>query len=145
MGLPSDKEFKFENDELRKKGSKLLEVSSLAIDKKIRKKNHFVSLYLMKYLYNYATTNMGCDTITCVVHPRASDFYTALWGFHLNKKVVKYKFVNDALGVQMFGPINSDYLKTLTTKFPPAENRNAIKFLFTKDVFLIFLFILIIY
>lgn len=138
MGLPSDKEFQIENNELRKKGSKLLEVSSLAIDAKFRKKKHFVSLYLMKYLQHYATTNMGCDTVTCVVHPRAGDFYTALWGFKLNKKVVKYEFVNNALGVHMFGNIERDYVETLTTAFPSAETRNPIKFLSGKDNFLIY-------
>ena len=96
-GLPSDKNFKYENDLLRIKNKKLVEVSSLAIDPQYRKKAHIVSLFLMKYLQHYCTHHMGVTTVTCVVHPRARDFYAAFWGFTSNKKVVKYKFVNNAL------------------------------------------------
>lgn len=138
VGLPSDKDFKFENDLLRLEGHALVEVSSLAIDSKFRKKSHVVSLYLMKYLQHYTTHHMGCTTVTCVVHPRARDFYAAFWGFKANKKIIKYKFVNDALGVHVFGNITDENLKPLASSFPIQEDRNPINFLFKTDEFLIY-------
>ena len=136
VGLPSDKDFKFENDQLRLTGHGLVEVSSLAINPQFRNKSHMVSLYLMKYLQHYTSHYMGCTTVTCVVHPRARDFYAAFWGFKANKKIIKYKFVNDALGVHVFGNITDDHLKPLAAKFPKEENRNPINFISKPEAFL---------
>jgi Tfp pilus assembly protein PilZ len=132
-GLPSDKDFKKENDELRLKGHHLVEVSSLATDKEVRRKGHVVSLYMMKYLQHYTTNYMGCSTVTCVIHPRATDFYAAFWGFSASKKIVKYKFVNDALGVQVFGNITDKFLPKLAKFFPETELLNPIKFLYREE------------
>lgn len=138
FGLPSDKDFQTENDQLRMDGHQLVEVSSLAIDPEFRKKGHVISLNLMKYLQHYTTHYMGCTTVTCVVHPRAKDFYSAFWGFTASKKVVKYKFVNDALGVQSFGNITDSVLEKLISSFPSSEKRNPIKFIFKPDPKLIY-------
>jgi hypothetical protein len=137
-GLPSDKDFREENDRLRLDGHNLVEVSSLAIEPSFRKKSHVVSLYLMKYLQRYTTHHMGCTTISCVVHPRAKDFYAAFWGFHSSKKIIKYKFVNDALGVHVYGKVTDETLSLLENRFSSALDRNPIKFLFTEDKFLIY-------
>lgn len=137
-GLPSDKDFREENDLLRSDNHKLVEVSSLAIDPKYRKKSHTVSLFLMKYLQHYCTHFMGCTTVTCVVHPRAQDFYAVFWGFKANKKIIKYKFVNDALGLHVYGNVTDEVLKKLSHLFPAEENRNPINFLFKIETFLSF-------
>ena len=137
-GLPSDKDFKNENDKLRSQGHRLVEVSSLAIDKQFRNQGHFVSLYLMKYLQHYSTHYMGCTTVTCVIHPRARDFYSCFWGFQASQKIIKYKFVNDALGVQVFGHITDSVLSELENSFPQQNSRNPIKFLFKAEDFLIY-------
>lgn len=138
VGLPSDKDFKFENDQLRLQGHKLVEVSSLAIDLQFRKKTHVVSLYLMKYLQHYTTHHMGCTTVSCVIHPRARDFYAAFWGFKSNKKIIEYKFVNGALGVHVYGKITDSELKPLESSFPQQESRNPIQFLYKPEPFLIY-------
>lgn len=138
-GLPSDKDFKNENDQLRLNGHCLVEVSSLCIDRQFRKKAHYVSFYLMKYLQHYCVHKMGCSTVTCVVHPRATDFYEALWGFETNKRIVKYKFVNGALGAHAYGSILDENLKSLTKKFSDDPSKNPISFLFnTNHDFLIY-------
>ena len=137
-GLPSDKEFKKENDLLRIQGHRLVEVSSLATDRQFRKKAHVVSLYLMKYLQHYTTNYMGCTTVTCVVHPRAQDFYAAFWGFSANKKIIKYKFVNNALGIHVYGDIREKGILTLASLFPSVENRNPIKFCLKPESLLIY-------
>lgn len=138
VGLPSDKDFRYENDQLRASGHHLVEVSSLAIDPKYRKKGHAISLYLMKYLQHYTTHHMGCTTVTCVVHPRARDFYAAFWGFKANKKIVNYKFVNNALGVQVFGDITDKNMSKLKSAFSKDEEHNLISFLFRNEPALIY-------
>ena len=100
LGLPSDKEFGLENANLRKQGKRLIEVSALAVAKKFQKTNHSVSLMLMKYLYMYAHL-LDADCLVCTVHPRAQEFYEAIWGFTQRGAVIQYPFVNGALAVHL--------------------------------------------
>lgn len=138
MGLPSDKDFKEENDKLRLSGQRIFEISSLATDRNVRKKGHVVSLYLMKYLQRYTTEHMGCTTATGVIHPRASDFYRTFWNAKSSKKIIQYKFVNGALGRHVSANISNKVLDKLTHKFPADENKNIIKFLKKEEAFLIY-------
>ncbi|MCM2278256.1 MAG: PilZ domain-containing protein [Oligoflexia bacterium] len=100
LGFPSDKEYRKENDDYRREGRQIAEVSALAVHAEFRK-DHRISLYLMKYLNWYALHYMGCDMFCIVVHPRARDFYAGLFGFVQNGKTVKYGFVKGALAAHM--------------------------------------------
>ena len=101
MGLPSDEKYKTENNELRMNGRVLTEVSALAIDKNFRNQGHILSLMLMKYLYIYSRNHSDSEYLVCTVHPRAEDFYRALWGFQRKGKIVSYDYVKGALAVYM--------------------------------------------
>lgn len=103
LGMPSDKIYKNENDFYRQEGAQLVEVSALAIDPKYRKtaSSGQISLYLMKYLYEYCERYMGCDTLCAVVHPNTYDFYKGLLGFKKNGKIIKYNFVRGALAMHI--------------------------------------------
>ncbi len=101
IGLPSDHDYKKENDVYRCQNFKLVEVSALAISEKFRNKGHSASLLLMKYLYNYSGYYMDASMLICAVHPRAEDFYKALFGFEKNGKVIKYDFAKGALAIHL--------------------------------------------
>jgi Tfp pilus assembly protein PilZ len=47
--------------------------------------------------------------------------------------VIKYKFVNDALGIQVYGNITDQVLSKLSKYFPASEKLNPIKFLFKDE------------
>jgi hypothetical protein len=122
LSLPSDTEFKEENDLLRKRGLKLVEVSALAIHKDFRSKGSDIYLTLMKFLTEFSMNQIGCDTLTCSVHPRGMDFYQALFGFkQTSSKVVKYNYVNGALAVHGYLHLNAEYWAHL--KYDLYQNR----------------------
>lgn len=99
MGLPSDEKYKDQNDSLRTQGRILTEVSALAIDPEFRNQGHILNLMLMKFLYNYSKKHSDTDCLVCTVHPRAENFYRALWGFERRGRVVSYGYVKGALAV----------------------------------------------
>lgn len=107
LGIPSDKEFSSENHDLRRSQRRLIEVSAFAVKKSFRQKGHAVSLMLMKYLYNYSQLMDG-NCLVCTVHPRAQDFYEALWLFKRRGPVVKYEMVNKAAAVHMHLDLNEE-------------------------------------
>ena len=102
IGFPSDKVFKEQNDFYRKKGFHLCELSALAVSPGNRG-NHEVSLSLMKFMYFYITRYMNCTMMCATIHPRAFDFYAALFSFQRNGEIVKYEFANGALATHISG------------------------------------------
>ncbi|MBC77114.1 MAG: hypothetical protein CME64_13965 [Halobacteriovoraceae bacterium] len=121
MGLPSDKDYLMQNDQLRMSGKRLIEVSSLAVSKEFRSKGHAVSLLLMKYIYHYSLM-MGGDNLVITIHPRAEVFYEALMAFKREGPVVSYDFVDGALAIYMNVSISSK--KVLTELGASFQNNN---------------------
>jgi hypothetical protein len=101
VGFPSDKEYRGENDAVRSKGFKAVEVSAFAVDPEYRRRDHMISFYLMKFLFQYARRYMGCDMLVATVHPRSWDFYAALLGFKRSGREVSYGFVEGALAIHI--------------------------------------------
>ena len=133
-GLPSDKEYKLENDNLRHAGKKLVEVSALAVSKDFRNHGNSVSLLLMKYLYNYTFHFLSSDCLVCTVHPRAEDFYKSLWHFDRNGKVVQYQFVQGALAVHLSMEISLAKQEKIIASYPSKEiKKNLALFVLEQD------------
>lgn len=134
MGLPSDEKYKFENDSLRVNGRVLTEVSALAIDKNFRNQGHILSLLLMKYLYIYSKRHSDTEYLVCTVHPRAEDFYRALWGFVRKGKIVSYDYVKGALAVYMSMYISPEAEKALYDSYHSADPTvNLVHFCLMED------------
>lgn len=134
-GLPSDKDYQFENSQLRKRGLKLVEVSALAVSRKFRKRGNSVSLLLMKYLYNYTSGYFNSDCLVCTVHPRAEDFYKSLWHFDRNGQVVEYNFVQGALAVHLSMEISLEKQNKIVASYGTDDPlRNLALFVLKKDL-----------
>lgn len=133
-GLPSDKDYRNENDRLRKAGHKLVEVSALAVSKDFRNRGNSVSLLLMKYLYNYTYQFLNSDCLVCTVHPRAEDFYKALWHFDRNGKVVEYQFVHGALAVHLSMEVSTAKQEKIVASYPSQDlDKNLALFVLSED------------
>lgn len=117
FGLPSDKEFFEQNSEFRKKGQRLVEVSALAVRSDYRNADHSISLLLMKYLYNFTKKSFHADHLVAIVHPKAEDFYRALWQFKRNGPVVRYNSLNKALGVHLTMDLSDSHLEKIVLDF----------------------------
>lgn len=116
-GLPSDQDYKLENDHLRSHGNNIVEVSALAVDKNFRHAGNAVSLLLMKYLYNYVATFLEATQLICTVHPRAEDFYKALWDFRRNGKVIRYKYVEGALAIHISKEVSAKHAEKVIKSY----------------------------
>lgn len=135
VGLPSDAEYKEQNDLLRKKGQCLVEISALAVGKGYRRPSHFVSLLLMKYLFNFCKINLRSNYLVCVTHPRAEDFYRALFGFKRLGPVKAYGSVQRALAIHLSMSMTDSHMKHMETKYPlKRDSRNLPMFLMTQDL-----------
>ncbi|MBC7466166.1 MAG: GNAT family N-acetyltransferase [Bdellovibrio sp.] len=133
-GLPSDKDYQKENKRLRLDGNKLVEVSALAVSKNFRNSGNAVSLLLMKYLYNYAFHFLNSNCLVCTVHPRAEDFYKALWHFDRNGDVVSYQFVQGALAVHLSMDISLAKVQKVVNSYPTkCVNQNLALFVLHED------------
>ena len=131
-GLFTDSEYKSENDELRKIG-RPIEVSALAVDYQFRSKGHAISFLLMKYLYWYTRFWMHGSHLVCTVHPRAQDFYRALFGFERQGPVVEYRGVQGALGIYLRMPLDSSHTHTLIRDHSVTNRSVTTFFLFQPD------------
>lgn len=133
-GLPSDKDYLKENNFLRGTNGKLVEVSALAVSQSFRNQSNAVSLLLMKYLYNYTHKFLDSDHLICTVHPRAEDFYKALWHFRRNGKMIRYPFVQGALAVHLSMKISSETQKNIIASYSSSdENKNLALFVLNED------------
>ncbi len=124
LGLPSDKEFLNENNNLRKQSKILIEASALAVDPEFRG-NHCVSFLLMKYIYNYSKNCFGCDFLVCAVHPKAEDFYKAVLQFRKNSEVLKYNGLKDAEAIHISMDLSTEHLDKVIQAFgtdDPSKN-----------------------
>lgn len=133
-GLPSDKDFLNENENLRHVNKNLVEVSALAVCPEFRKQGNAISLLLMKYLYNYCKDFFQSDCLVCTVHPRAEDFYKSLWNFKRNGDVVKYQFAGGALAVHLSMTLSEDSERHIVRSYgSQTKRRNLALFVLEKD------------
>lgn len=96
VSLPADKIYKQENDLFRKNGNRLVEASAFAVNPKYRNSGHKISLYLMKYLYQYSKNHLHADMLCATVRTSAIDFYKALFAFKQTGKNIPHTFVKGA-------------------------------------------------
>jgi hypothetical protein len=122
LGLPSDKEYRNENDSYRKQGYQLCEVSSLATHPKFRGGD--VTFHMIKYLWNYSTDCLGVTLLCCVVNPKAEDFYKAFLNFKRNGPEISYDFVEGAKGIHLTRDLicHQSWMKNQYQNFPFPAN-----------------------
>lgn len=133
LGFPSDCVYRAENDRYREKGRRMLEVSALAVHPDFRR-DHRISLHLMKYLYTYAANFMSCDMLCATVHPRALDFYAGLLGFVQNGQAVRYGFVKGAPAVHITLDLDAAYRDLMPRMYRKApRERDLYSFMLGHD------------
>lgn len=141
-GLPSDKEFKKENDQFRKQGKVLIEASALAVAPEFRR-NHGVSLLIMKHLYNYCRLCFRGDYMVGAVHPKSEDFYKALWQFEKNGEPSQYGSLKGAAAIHISMELSEDHFHRVVRSFgadDPSRNLGSLflqpdsRFQYPKEV-----------
>jgi hypothetical protein len=119
-GLPSDKDFLNENNRLRQQGNVLIEASALAVAPEYRGE-HSVSFLLMKYLYNYCRNCFRGDYMIGAVHPKAEDFYKALWKFEKNGEPLQYASLKGAAAIHISMDLSAEHFDRVIEAFGPAD------------------------
>lgn len=99
FGLPSDAIFDLAT--YRSTGTRLVEVSGLAVNRKFSHMRGEILFPLLKFMHEYCVRCFGADCLIISVNPSWIDFYEALLGFVRIKeeKVDHYSFVNGAPAV----------------------------------------------
>jgi hypothetical protein len=99
FGIPSDAIFDL--SAYRSAGTRIVEVSGLAVKREFSRGHGEVLFPLLKFMYEYCTQCFGADCLVISVNPSWIDFYEALLGFVRIKKekVDHYDFVNGAPAV----------------------------------------------
>ncbi len=99
FGLPSDAILDLSS--YRKTGSRLVEVSGLAVNRQFSHMRGEILFPLLKFMYEYCIHCFGADHLIISVNPSWIDFYEALLGFVRirEEKIDHYDFVNGAPAV----------------------------------------------
>ncbi len=125
IGFPSDKIYQEENNAHRKNRRRMVEVSAFAVDPMFRQDGHKISLYLMKYLYQYSQNYLNADMLCATIRKHVLDFYKALFSFEQNGKAVRYDFVKGTLAVQISLDLtceNIEKIQNMYSKYPAKSN-----------------------
>lgn len=134
LGLPSDTEFREQNQKLRLAGKTLVEASSLCVDSRFQGKDHALSFLLSKFLYHYCKKNFASTTVVCTVHPRAAEFYETLWEFKRNGPVKEYSYVKGALAIHLSLELSDDHAEKMKGIFSSVpEDKNPVLFTLKED------------
>lgn len=134
LGLPL--EAIFDTTLLKLGGSRIAEISSLAVHRDFRGRRGEILFPLLKFLYEYCVRFFGVDSMLIAVNPRDADFYDALLFFEpIEKKTVtNYDFVNGApaVGRHLNLRVAYDRFAAAYCGKPPAKDLFTY---FTKTVF----------
>lgn len=130
IGLPMEKIFDL--SALRKNGSRLTEVSSLAIHPDFRKKGGLIFHHFIRFVWNYSLSHHGGEYFVIAVNPTMVQFYE---DFYLFKRIPdvkfvdKYDFVKGAPAIGLYTKVDArtDLLKEYQNK---ASDKNLYKFMF---------------
>lgn len=132
FGLPT--EHLFDLSFLRKKGAKLAEVSSLAIDPKYRTRGGACLFLLIKYLIDYAYNFMGVDTLAISVNPAQQILYDDILLFDKipQKEIKPYSFVDGAPAIGRYVRIADFNSRTKKIYNSKTEEKNLHQFIFNS-------------
>lgn len=91
----------YDVSDFRKRGSRIVEVSSLAVSQNFSGNHGKILFPLLNYLYHYSEYYFGVDYLAIAVNPLWWDFYRHILLFEKLKdaKVANYDFVNGAPAV----------------------------------------------
>lgn len=133
LGLPTDHEYKKENDYYRRRREKILEMNSMAVDPLYRHTGHAISLLLFKYAYNFCF-NLSANRLVCNVHPKVKNSFLALWGFETSDRVLHSASLNMSPTLYMSLPLTKEHRKSIFNNFKKHTTKeNPAIFLVTKD------------
>lgn len=109
FGLPMENSFDL--TEIKKGGRRVVEISSLAVDKSFRGNHGEIFLPLVKYFVKYSFDFFGVDHFVIAVNPARADLFEGVFLFtRLNQTMVNnYSFVNGApaVGLELHAGLTS--------------------------------------
>ena len=126
-GLPLDRQYKAELDELRKSGSRLLEIGLLA---DIRPTNNLKSIVeLMSAVAKFGVFSNHMD-IVIGVHPRRAEFFKRIFGCEIIGDIKGYENLNVAPVVLLYA--TNKNIKTVSLKANEEILKSRVNFAFAS-------------
>ncbi|MBX7232240.1 MAG: PilZ domain-containing protein [Bdellovibrionales bacterium] len=142
LGLPIEE--LWDITELRKKGTRLAEVSTLTIKKEWRSQRGKLLFPLCKYMWEYSYRFLGVDILIAVTHPRVAHFYTDILLFKeiksQEKLVKKYASVEGALAKAQYLQLGENTYNEWKRIYQNTPHEKNIYHFFVKTNFVNFKF-----
>ncbi|NUM59194.1 MAG: hypothetical protein HUU56_11210 [Bdellovibrionaceae bacterium] len=131
LGLPSDSAIDL--SEMRKKGNRIAEVSSLAVRKGFRR-SHALLFALTRYMFHYAHKIAGVDYWIIGVRDNVASYYEAIFFFKRFKtKKIAHGFVKDSPSYFLYMSLGDSEEKFLRCYNSKPLNKNLYHFYFHTD------------
>lgn len=131
-GLPADK-FQPDNmKRLRASGSRLAEVSALAVDKTYKQPTAVV-LFLFKYIYQYSFYYAAHDILVVVPTVRHVSFYKRVCCFREQGEVGQYSYVKGDVRAQLLSLDLLQAHRTYCEQYGSAAEDNFYRFLLVAE------------
>jgi hypothetical protein len=134
LGIPADKFFTSEIDQSRKKGQKLVELSSFVVDRSFKSASKGLIHLLMKFSFNYVRRFMGATELIVTVHPTQIEMFCANWYFQQKSEVIKFHSSKSALTALMTHSLDRRNRRFFIRSFPSRDiSKNAAMFIWKRD------------
>jgi hypothetical protein len=133
FGFPLNKIFATKH--LRGHGSRLAEISSLAIRRDFRRNRGAVLFPLLKFIHNYCRRYFGIDYLIIAVNPRHVEFYESILGFtRFSESAKSYDFVNGAPAVGAYLDLRNHYKFLIATYGCDSSDRNLFYYFYELEL-----------
>ncbi len=96
LGLPAEKYFTDEINQLRKTGQETVEFSSLVVENGFKGWSEALTYLLIKYAINYVKKHMASSQVVINVHPSMVKSFCRNWYFRQKSEVVKFHSAKSA-------------------------------------------------
>lgn len=96
LGLPAEKYFTDEINQLRKSGEEIVELSSFVVESGFKGWSEALAHLLMKYVLNYTKKYMSSRQVIINTHPNIAKAYSRNWYFQQKSEVIRFHSAKSA-------------------------------------------------
>ncbi len=134
LGLPAEKYFTDEINQLRKTGEETVELSSFVVEKGFQGWSEALAHLLMKYALTYVKKFMASEQVILNVHPYVAKSFCKNWYFRKKSDVIRFHSAKSAQTVLLARALDEKSNKYFNRSFSsPQHGKNSAAFISLED------------
>ncbi len=134
LGLPAEKYFTDEINQLRKTGEETVELSSFVVEKGFQGWSEALAHLLMKYALNYVKKYMGSEQVILNVHPQVAKSFCKNWYFRKKSEVIRFHSAKSAQTVLLARALDGKSQNYFSRSFSSLQHsKNTAAFIALED------------